>query len=132
MKTTNFCLFEGQLFRYEERVAAGKVVSAITVRVPSSVKGKDSTFVNVEAWALSESLRKDLSVKSGTARVVVKGELRQDSWKDKKTGDKRTKIYLSSNLICISGEWNTEEENNNEKLENNTVKVTKADDDIPF
>ena len=105
---TNFVYLEGQLFRYEERNAAGKTVSILTLRLPGPTKGKDSAFIPVEVWELESDLRKQLNDGAGKARVLVQGEIRQDSWTDKATGGKRSKLKISARRVSYEGLWRDE------------------------
>ena len=134
---TNFVYLEGQLFRYEERNAAGKTVSVITLRLPGPTKGKDSAFIAVEAWELRDNLRKQLNEGAGKARLLVQGELRQDSWQDKATGAKRSKLKISARRVSYEGLWRDSDEQPDAKPSRAPAatpapKAAEGDDNVPF
>jgi len=106
---TNFVYLEGQLFRYEERNAAGKIVSVFTLRLPTgTAKKTDSAFIPVEAWNLNDDLRKLLNENTGKARIAIQGEFRQDNWQDKATGAKRSKLKITAKRVSYEGSWRDE------------------------
>lgn len=63
----------------------------------------DATFVDVSVFGEMAEHAAD-SLTKGT-RVVVDGELRLDSWEDKETGAKRTKLKMVANEIGVSLRW---------------------------
>lgn len=60
----------------------------------------DTSFFDVSCWrGLAEHVA--ASVDKGT-RVVVTGELRQDQWEDKESGQKRYKVAITANDVAVS------------------------------
>lgn len=58
---------------------------------------EETLFINVTAWArTAEYCGKNL--RKGRP-IMVEGELRSDSWEDKNTGQKRTKIEVNATRI---------------------------------
>lgn len=58
----------------------------------------DVTCFNTLAENVGESLRKG-------DRVIVSGSLEQDTWEDKETGDKRSKVAVVADEIAPSLRW---------------------------
>jgi len=68
-------------------------------------------------------------LKKGTP-ILVEGELRQDRWKDKNTGENRSKIIINvSNLFVLSYDKGSYQKNN--EYEKPYNQNTKTIDDIP-
>lgn len=74
------------------------------------------TFVDITVWAeMAENAAE--SIYKGD-RVTVVGRLDMDSWEDKDTGDKRTKLKVVAEDISISLKWGQVKEfQKNEKKE---------------
>lgn len=76
-------------------VATFSVVSSKSVKLEDGTwENKDVTFWNVKAWNklaenIADSLRKGVS-------VIVQGTAVQESWEDKTTGEKRSKIVVTA------------------------------------
>lgn len=80
---------------------SGKAVATFTVVSSKSSKKEDgtwentdTTFWNIKAWGktaenIADSLRKGVS-------VIVSGTAVQESWEDKNTGEKRSKISVTA------------------------------------
>lgn len=99
---TNFSYLEGKLFTYEERnTPTGKTVSKITLLVANGPE--KSAFVPVEAWQLQDKLRQLLNSNAGKCRIAVQGELEMESWEDKQTKAKRSRLKLVARQVFYLG-----------------------------
>lgn len=96
----NSCSFTGNLARDPEirNTSGGTSVCNATLAVNNRVKRGDQwvdepTFIDLTIWGgRGEGFAK--FHKKGS-KAAVCGELRMDSWEDKQTGQKRTKLYLN-------------------------------------
>lgn len=110
--TRNLCIFRGGAHHYEESVVGADkhVISKFSLRI-SQGKNKDAFFVNVEAWNLSDNLRAALNRDVGNnLDVSVQGEMREDSWTDKTTNTKRTKMKLVADVVTYIGKFEKREQ----------------------
>lgn len=73
--------------------AAGMTVCAFSVASNRKVKGEErATFLDCKAFdKTAEQVAKNFRKGS---RIIVSGELEQERWEDKKTGEKRTRLVL--------------------------------------
>jgi single-strand DNA-binding protein len=70
-------------------------------------------FVDVTAW---EKLAENVASSIGKGdRVVIIGRLKMDSWEDKETGQKRSKIRVVAENVTPSLRWATAEVTKNPK-----------------
>lgn len=82
----------------------GKQVAGFTIAVDrqqsTQKEGEPTTdFFDVTAWEkLAELVSQHLSKGS---KVLVEGRLRQDSWEDKDTGKKRSKVVVVANDVTF-------------------------------
>lgn len=86
----------------------GRSLCSFTVAVSDRRKvgdewKEDTSWVDVTAWGtLAENVAASCS--KGT-RVVVSGRIKQDSWDDKETGQKRSKIAVVADEVGPSLRW---------------------------
>lgn len=99
----------GNLTRDPETKQAGatNVVASFGLAINRKFKGNDgemreeATFVDVEAWGrTAELVCQYLTKGSG---CFVEGRLKLDSWDDKKTGEKRSKIKVVADSVQFLG-----------------------------
>lgn len=86
---------------------------------PTSGEWEDgeTSFFDVTCWdQLAENVSE--SIVKGTKTIVV-GELRMDSWNDKDTGDKRTKVKVIASTVGPCLDWATCEVVRNERTTTN-------------
>ncbi len=133
MPNSNFCYLEGGLFRYEEmNFRKGSVLSKLTVTV---LGPRNSTsYLLVDAWNLAPQLRDLLDKSAKKCRVCVKGQVVQDTWKDKKTGNKRSMIKILADMVNYLPAI---KEKNSDQSHSNTIPDTADEssedlDDVPF
>jgi len=85
----------------------GTAVAGITLAVnrnyktDSGEKREEVTFVDVELWGRVAEIAGEY-VKKGNP-LYVEGRLKQDSWEDKESGQKRTKLKVVAENIQLLG-----------------------------
>jgi single-strand DNA-binding protein len=101
----NKVIIAGRLTRDPELkyISSGRAVCRVSIANSQYFKGKDgerresTTFVDVSLWDkqaewVGERLKKGRP-------VLVEGRLKSDSWEDKNTGQKRSKIEISAQRL---------------------------------
>lgn len=150
MSKNNKCNFVGNLTRDVEirNTKTGYKIAAIGLAVNDSYKAKDSdewidkpvVYLDFEAWGDIASNLENL--KKGS-RISVESEAKIDSWDDKNTGAKRSKVTFK--IISFEEIQRTQRENTQPAEEVKTQKrtytkrkepvleqQTKVVDDVPF
>jgi single-strand DNA-binding protein len=93
-KSINQVILMGRLTRDPEQrtTTTGKLIVSFGIAVDRVGQDDSADFFNVTAWEkLGELVAKYLGKGS---RVLVQGRLRQDSWDDKETGKKQSRIEV--------------------------------------
>ena len=123
----------------------GSAVTGITLAVnrnyktDSGEKREEVTFVDVELWGRVAEIAGEY-VKRGNP-LYVEGRLKQDSWEDKDSGQKRTKLKVVAENIQLLGARQgaakatplpSSEAAAPEKNLYGSNEPVPADDDIPF
>lgn len=96
----NSCTFTGRLTRDPEvrHTSGGTAVCNASLAINNRIKRGDQwvdepTFIELTIWGnRGEAFAKH---HSKGQQAAVSGELRMDSWEDKQTGQKRSKLYLN-------------------------------------
>lgn len=99
----------GNLTRDPEHreLANNNSICNFTVAV-NGFKKDDVSFVDVTAWGKTcEFVKKYFSKGQG---ICVVGELVQDTWDDKETGKKRTKLFVNARNVYFFGKKEEVEE----------------------
>jgi len=107
-KSINQVILMGRLTRDPEQrtTTTGKTVANFSIAVnrggQSADGGDTADFFNVTAWEkLGELVVQYLSK---GRRVLVQGRLRQDSWEDKETGKKQSRIdVVATDVTFLDG-----------------------------
>lgn len=77
----------------------GKSVAKFTLAVDNGSKEGGAHFLEVVAWEkLAELLEK--YTKKGS-KVLIQGSLKQETWEDKDSGKKRSKVVVSANDVTF-------------------------------
>jgi len=98
-----------------------------TFRVASNgYKKDDATFVDVECWG-KQAINCEKYLEKGR-KVFVNGTLRQDNWKDKATGDPRSKLYINGRDI----QFVDFVEKDSSAKQTTSKNSSDDDDDLPF
>jgi single-strand DNA-binding protein len=100
-KSINQVILMGRLTRDPEQrtTTTGKTIVSFSIAVDRGGQDDGADFFEVNAWEkLGELVMQYLSK---GRRVLVQGRLRQDSWDDKETGKKRSKIDVTATDVTF-------------------------------
>lgn len=100
----------------------------------SGSKHEETTFVDVELWGRLAEIAGEY-VKKGNP-LYIEGRLKQESWEDKETGKKRTRMKVVAESLQLLGSRGDKpaKQESEDKLVDGPVSrpLTEADDDAPF
>ncbi|HEY1085980.1 MAG TPA: single-stranded DNA-binding protein [Candidatus Saccharimonadales bacterium] len=103
-KSINQVILMGRLTRDPEMrtTTTGKTIASFSLAVDRGGQDDQADFFDVTAWEkLGELVNQYLSK---GRRCLVQGRLRQDSWDDKETGKKRTRIeVVATDVTFLDG-----------------------------
>lgn len=103
-RSINQVMLMGRLTRDPEvrTTASGKTVTSFSLAVDRQTQDDQADFFDITAWEkLGELVSQYLSK---GRRCLVQGRLRQDSWDDKETGKKRTRVeVVASDVTFLDG-----------------------------
>ena len=93
-RSINQVILMGRLTRDPETrsTSTGKTVTSFSIAVDRATQDDQADFFDVTAWEKTGELVAQYLSKG--RRVLVQGRLRQDSWDDKDTGKKRSKVEV--------------------------------------
>jgi single-strand DNA-binding protein len=100
-KSINQVILLGRLTRDPETRAtpSGKTVVSFSLAVDRAGQDNATDFFDITAWEkLGELVSQYLSK---GRRVLVQGRLRQESWDDKETGKKRSRISITATDVTF-------------------------------
>ena len=97
----NQVILMGRLTRDPETrtTPSGKTVTSFSVAVDRQGQDDQADFFDVTAWEKTGELVQQYLSKG--RRVLIQGRLRQDSWDDKDTGKKRSKVEVVANDVTF-------------------------------
>jgi len=126
-RSVNQVILMGRLTRDPEvrTTSTGKTVTSFSLAVDRAGQDDSADFFNVTAWEkLGELVSQYLSK---GRRCLVQGRLRQDSWDDKETGKKQSRIEVVATDVTFldgpSGDNNGGSSNSQSRQQN-----SKSDD----
>ncbi len=100
-RSINQVILMGRLTRDPEQrtTTTGKTIASFSIAVDRVGQDDQADFFDITAW---EKLG-DLAVQylNKGRRVLVQGRLRQDSWDDKETGKKRSRVEVTATDITF-------------------------------
>ncbi len=103
-KSINQVILMGRLTRDPETrsTSTGKTVVSFSLAVDRQTQDDQADFFDITAWEkLGELVAQYLSK---GRRCLVQGRLRQDSWDDKETGKKRSKVeVVATDVTFLDG-----------------------------
>ena len=103
-KSINQVILMGRLTRDPEMrtTTTGKTIASFSIAVDRGGQEDQADFFDVTAWEkLGELVNQYLSK---GRRCLVQGRLRQDSWDDKETGKKRSKVeVVATDVTFLDG-----------------------------
>lgn len=100
-KSINQVILMGRLTRDPEQrtTTTGKVIANFSIAVDRGGQDDAADFFEITAWEkLGELVMQYLSK---GRRVLVQGRLRQDSWDDKETGKKRSRVEVTATDVTF-------------------------------
>lgn len=103
-RSINQVILLGRLTRDPEQrtTASGKNVVSFSIAVDRQSQDDQADFFNITAWdKLGDLVMQYLSK---GRRVLIQGRLRQDSWEDKDTGKRQSRIEVTaSDVMFLDG-----------------------------
>lgn len=105
MPSTNLVLLAGNLTRPPDvrRTNNGTAVAAMGLAINERRKDQQgnaiesTVFIDIEAWGKTAEYCRDYLQKG--AAVLIQGRLKVDSWDDKQTGAKRSKVLVTADRV---------------------------------
>lgn len=100
-KSINQVILLGRLTRDPEQrtTTSGKTIASFSLAVDRGGDSDAADFFDITAWEkLGELVVQYLSK---GRRVLVQGRLRQDSWDDKETGKKRSRVEVTATDVTF-------------------------------
>lgn len=97
----NQVILMGRLTRDPETrtTPSGKSVTSFSLAVDRMGQDDQADFFDVTAWEKTGELVQQYLAKG--RRVLVQGRLRQDSWDDKETGKKRSRVEVTATDVTF-------------------------------
>jgi len=139
-KSINQVILMGRLTRDPEQrtTTTGKTIASFSIAVDRGGQEDQADFFNVTAWEKLGDLVIQYLAKG--RRVLVQGRLRQDTWDDKETGKKQSRIEVTATDVTFldgpSGEdgGSSQRSSNSSSSSNNSSKdvVIEDIDDKPI
>lgn len=103
-RSINQVILMGRLTRDPEQrtTSTGKTIANFSIAVDRGGQDDQADFFNVTAWEKLGELVIQYLAKG--RRVLVQGRLRQDSWDDKETGKKQSRIeVVATDVTFLDG-----------------------------
>ena len=100
-KSINQVILMGRLTRDPEQrtTSTGKVIASFSIAVDRGGQDDAADFFEITAWEKLGELVVQYLAKG--RRVLVQGRLRQDSWDDKETGKKRSRVEVTATDVTF-------------------------------
>lgn len=100
-RSINQVILMGRLTRDPEQrtTPTGKTVVSFSIAVDRQTQDDQADFFDITAWEKLGELVMQYLGKG--RRVLVQGRLRQDSWDDKETGKKRSRVNVTATDVTF-------------------------------
>jgi single-strand DNA-binding protein len=100
-KSINQVILMGRLTRDPEQrtTSTGKTIASFSIAVDRGGQDDAADFFDITAWEKLGELVMQYLGKG--RRVLVQGRLRQDSWDDKETGKKRSRVEVTATDVTF-------------------------------
>jgi len=108
-RSINQVILMGRLTRDPEMrtTTTGKSIASFSLAVDRQTQDDQADFFDITAWEKLGELANQYLSKG--RRCLVQGRLRQDSWDDKETGKKRSKIeVVATDITFLDGPTGSE------------------------
>jgi single-strand DNA-binding protein len=103
MASLNVCSFTGRAGRDPEvrYFESGNMVANLTLAVEGWKRDSEPLWLPLTIWGKTAQVAVDY-VKKGS-QIAVSGQLQNETWTDKATGEKRSKVILSVSELTLLG-----------------------------
>lgn len=103
MASLNVCSFTGRAGRDPEvrYLESGSVVANLTLAVDGWKRDAEPLWLPLTIWGKTAQVAADY-VRKGS-QIAVSGQLQNESWTDKATGEKRSKVILNVKDLTLLG-----------------------------
>jgi single-strand DNA-binding protein len=103
MASLNVCSFTGRAGRDPEvrYFESGSMVANLTLAVEGWKRDSEPLWLPLTIWGKTAQVAVDY-VKKGS-QIAVSGQLENESWTDKATGEKRSKVVLNVKELTLLG-----------------------------
>jgi single-strand DNA-binding protein len=103
MASLNVCSFTGRAGRDPEMkfFESGSAIAQLTIAVDGWKRDSEPLWLNLKIWGKLAQVAGDY-VRKGS-QIAVSGQLESESWTDKATGDKRSKMVLNVKELTLLG-----------------------------
>ncbi len=130
-RSINQVILMGRLTRDPEQrtTASGKNVVSFSIAVDRVGQDDQADFFNITAWEKLGDLVMQYLQKG--RRVLVQGRLRQDSWEDKETGKRQSRIEVTATDVTFLDGPNNDG-GSQKPVSNNKEEIVTAIDDKPI
>jgi len=136
-KGINQVILMGRLTRDPEQrtTSTGKTIASFSIAVDRAGQDDSADFFDVTAWEKLGELVVQYLAKG--RRVLVQGRLRQDTWDDKETGKKRSKVEVVATDVTFldgpsDGAGSNQSSNSNSSSQKTDDVVIEDIDDKPI
>ena len=132
-KSINQVILMGRLTRDPEQrtTTTGKTIASFSIAVDRGGQEDAADFFDITAWEKLGDLVVQYLAKG--RRVLVQGRLRQDSWDDKETGKKRSRVEVTATDVTFLDGPNGDGDGNsssNYSSNNSSGNNSKKSDDV--
>ncbi len=129
-RSINQVILMGRLTRDPEQrtTTTGKTIASFSIAVDRGGQDDQADFFDITAWEkLGELVIQYLSK---GRRVLVQGRLRQDSWDDKETGKKRSRVEVTATDVTFLDGPTNDNQVSGEPRQNTAGAKTKKSNDV--
>jgi single-strand DNA-binding protein len=123
MASLNVCSFTGRAGRDPEvrYFESGSMVANLTLAVEGWKRDSEPLWLPLTIWGKTAQVAADY-VRKGS-QIAVSGQLQNETWTDKATGEKRSKVILSVSELTLLG---------SKKDDQGGYGGDPSDEDVPF
>lgn len=128
-RSINQVILMGRLTRDPEMrtTTTGKSIASFGLAVDRNTQDDQADFFDITAWEKLGELANQYLSKG--RRCLVQGRLRQDSWDDKETGKKRSRVeVVATDITFLDGPNSNDNGGGNAPASSNSSSSKKSDD----
>jgi single-strand DNA-binding protein len=103
MASLNVCSFTGRAGRDPELkyFESGSAIAQLTIAVDGWKRDSEPLWLNLKVWGKLAQVAADY-VKKGS-QIAVSGQLENETWTDRASGEKRSKVVLNVKELTLLG-----------------------------